>query len=75
VVPLFLSSFAAGVGFVALCQRVARCYQQKRTKVQALAAMLVEIGLRAQQMFLSLDYEEFIGAKKHLVWGLLAHTG
>jgi hypothetical protein len=29
----------------------------------------------AQQMFLSLDYEEFIGAKKHRVWGLLAHDG
>jgi len=37
--------------------------------------MLVEIGLRAQQMFLILDYEEFIGAKKHRVWGLLAHDG
>jgi hypothetical protein len=55
---------------VALCP----LYLQKRTKVQALAAMLVEIGLRAQ-MFLSSDYEEFIGAKKHLVWGLLAHNG
>jgi hypothetical protein len=29
-----------------------------------------EVGIRAV-----LDYEEFIGAKKHLVLGLLSHTG
>jgi len=29
-----------------------------------------EVGMRAVA-----DYEEFIGAKKHLVFGLLSHTG